>query len=421
MRILIFQTGEPLHTDIGSYRPMRAMNLADALVHEGHQVDLISSDFFHQQKVKRKRIFSCIQYSTNLNIFLVPSPGYQKNISIERFLDHKILAKNLTKILEAGLIPIPDIAFIGYPPIEAASVLVDYLSHRNIPTILDIKDQWPHIFVNLFPKPLKLLPRILFHKSFVQSKACISKATALSSISLSFLNFFVSYVGRSVTVLDTVLPLTTRQNLIPQCKIDDSFAWWESQGLDLSHRNRFIFIGSLSRSFNFNEIKHAFLRLSALHPTVELVISGAGELEHSLRSTFEGVPRVFFPGFINDAQSYTLRRHSLASLAPYKNTDDFKMSIPNKIIDSMAASLPIISSLEGEVRKLIEEYSIGLACKDTSSGWFTAFELLLRDSHQCNIFSENAYKTYDQKYSYDKVYSMFSSKLFALSNEQSGI
>lgn len=38
--IWIFQTGEPLHIDGGSARPMRAMNLSNALVQAGHRVVL---------------------------------------------------------------------------------------------------------------------------------------------------------------------------------------------------------------------------------------------------------------------------------------------------------------------------------------------------------------------------------------------
>jgi hypothetical protein len=38
--IWIFQTGEPLHIDGGSARPMRAMNLSNTLVQAGHRVVL---------------------------------------------------------------------------------------------------------------------------------------------------------------------------------------------------------------------------------------------------------------------------------------------------------------------------------------------------------------------------------------------
>ena len=56
LRIWIFQTGEPLHIDNDFSRPMRAMNLADKLVAEGHDVTLWSSSFYHQKKSSLKNI-----------------------------------------------------------------------------------------------------------------------------------------------------------------------------------------------------------------------------------------------------------------------------------------------------------------------------------------------------------------------------
>ena len=51
MKIWIFQSGEPLHTDADNLRPMRAMNLANVLLDMGHEVVLWSSSFFHQENV----------------------------------------------------------------------------------------------------------------------------------------------------------------------------------------------------------------------------------------------------------------------------------------------------------------------------------------------------------------------------------
>ena len=50
MKVWILQTGEPLHCDEGSPRPMRAINLSNKLVEAGHDVVLWSSAFSHQEK-----------------------------------------------------------------------------------------------------------------------------------------------------------------------------------------------------------------------------------------------------------------------------------------------------------------------------------------------------------------------------------
>ena len=66
MRVWIFQTGEPLQIDPVGLRPMRAMNLSNALIEQGHEVVLWSSNFDHFSKTHRFKKEKEIQYSKNL-------------------------------------------------------------------------------------------------------------------------------------------------------------------------------------------------------------------------------------------------------------------------------------------------------------------------------------------------------------------
>ena len=130
MYVWIFQSGEPLHSDKDNYRPMRCMNLANTLVKRGHSVLLLSSSFFHQKKFHRSKNYKEIKINKSLKILLIPSPGYKKNLSISRLFDHLVLAFNLARILKLQT-KFPDVAFIGYPPIETAYVLVKWLKKKK--------------------------------------------------------------------------------------------------------------------------------------------------------------------------------------------------------------------------------------------------------------------------------------------------
>ena len=55
-----------------------------------------------------------------------------------------------------------------------------------------------------------------------------------------------------------------------------------------------------------------------------------------------------------------MKKLSIATLAPYRSTSDFKMSIPNKIIDSLYFGLPIITSLKGEVENIIKNIMLDI-------------------------------------------------------------
>ena len=86
MLVWILQTGEPLQIEGGAPRPMRAMNLSNKLVKAGHTVVLWSSAFDHQKKIHRSHNYKTIKVNNNLEIRLLPSSGYKKNMGFGNFL-----------------------------------------------------------------------------------------------------------------------------------------------------------------------------------------------------------------------------------------------------------------------------------------------------------------------------------------------
>ena len=163
MKIWIFQTGEPLHTDSDFPRPMRAMNLANALIDEGHQVVVWSSAFYHQKKTHRAKKFVSLVVSENLKVNLIPSRGYNRNIGFARLKDHYELGRNLSFELDSTTQEdTPDIAFVGFPPIEFANAAVQFCKKNQLPFILDAKDMWPDYFVEKIPKNFRFLGPYIF-------------------------------------------------------------------------------------------------------------------------------------------------------------------------------------------------------------------------------------------------------------------
>ena len=161
--VWILQTGEPLVIDKGFSRAMRATNLSNKLVDKGHKVILWSSTFNHQSKEHRVSDYQEFKVNENLEIRLIPSCGYKKNISLNRLIDHAQLAYNLRKLLKREKHQ-PDIAFLGFPPIEVNFVMSSWLSKRNVPFVVDVKDLWPDVFIeNLLGWKRRVAKVILFH------------------------------------------------------------------------------------------------------------------------------------------------------------------------------------------------------------------------------------------------------------------
>src|SRR5690606_38673121 len=105
---------------------------------------------------------------TGLEYRLIPSPGYQRNVGVGRLWDHLRLAWNL-RIALRNASP-PDACLVGYPPIETASVMIDWLAARDVPVLLDVKDQWPELFLDPVPAPLRSFVRPLLAPYYAMAR-----------------------------------------------------------------------------------------------------------------------------------------------------------------------------------------------------------------------------------------------------------
>ena len=397
LTVWILQTGEPLHSDYGNPRPMRAMNLANALVDKGHSVILWSSAFDHQNKIHRSVKYKTYNINANLEIRLIPSCGYKKHIGLGRLIDHAQMAWNLREILKREKTP-PDIVFIGYPPIETAAVMSKWLKKRKVPILLDVKDLWPSIFVDTFPKGLRPLARVLFHPYFYLAKRTMRDVNGISAMSKGFLDWCQYFSERPQGVSDRVVRLTTSNLKANVDQLSSAKLWWGKLEVNPGVPKVF-FTGTFSTAFDFYPIYIAAKEVG----DCQFILCGRGPCLDEIRELMKGLPNVIFPGWIDSIQMESLADMSMASLAPYKNVKNFTLNIPNKVVDSLMLGLPILSPLTGEVESLIDNKKVGFTYNDNNS-LINCIQSLINDDKLQNLMSINAKKLYEEEFEFDKVY-----------------
>ena len=416
LNIWILQTGEPLHIDAGNPRPMRAMNLANALIAQGHKVVLWSSAFNHSKKTHRTHKNTSITFSDDLVIRLIASPGYKRNIGIGRLYDHALLAKNLKKELRKTT-ELPDAAFVGYPPIEVAVVMGGWLNKNKVPYLVDVKDQWPSIFVESLPASIKSIGRFVFSPYFYLGKRVMKNATGLTAMSNAFLNWSIKFAGRTKNEYDRIVPLTKPDDEISRDEIREAGKWLDEIDIRDDGKPRVCFIGSHSQAFDMFSIAIAAKQLAEENNACQFVICGDGPYSDKWRQMMGDLPNVIFPGWINIAQSEALALRSIAALAPYNNVDNFILNLPNKVIDYMSQGLPVLSPLHGEVMELICQNEIGLSYgNDFNISLADCIKKLISDSELRNRMSKNALKLFQEEFSYNKVYFGFVSHIELMSS-----
>jgi glycosyltransferase involved in cell wall biosynthesis len=402
MLIWIFQTGEPIHTDEGDIRPMRAMNLIDKLIEKGHEVVFFSSSFSHQEKKWRVNGSKAITVNENLKILLLDSPGYTKNKSFSRIYDHYILGLNLSKQLNQ-MSEYPDVAIVGYPPIETAARFINWLNQKNIPVLIDIKDQWPIIFTSRFPLVIRPFVRILFAPYYIIARNAMKNATAIVSLSDQFIEWSRVFSRTQKSELDKVAYLTAPSKIFMRSELEKAKIWWNNQGVVKSKKFRIIFIGSFSEAFDFETILDSAKELANKNVNCEFILCGYGDFFSYMEAEAKKLDNVRVFGFVDQAKIFNLSEMSSMYIAPYKNTDDFMMSVPNKIIDALKLSLPILTPLKGEVKKLILKHNVGILYDDHLS-LTSIIENSIKNSEMLESIAINSKNLYKNKFDFDNIY-----------------
>ncbi len=410
MKVWILQTGEPLHIDSSGLRPMRAMNLSNALIEKGHQVVLWSSDFDHFSKKHRTGKVSTIRVSKNLEIRLISSRGYTSHVGLSRLFDHAQLAFNLKKELKNHLPP--DVAFVGYPPIETAWVMTNWLAKQRIPTMVDVKDAWPDVLLRAFPKAFRGVARVLLTPYFLMMRSIFKKASALSSISEPFLAWSLKAAQRKDNRFDSVSILTSPNEEFPLKELEKSRVFWDSMSVTDKSNLRCFYVGSLTETLNFDGVIFA-----AQNSDIEFVIAGAGPTEKILRQATKDLPNVIMPGWVSSAQAKVLADRSTFMLAPYANLEDFSIALPNKFLDAMKYSKPILTSIPGYAASFVEKNGIGIVySNDDPSSLLETLEKFREDSKRISSMATNSAAVFEELFTFDKVYGELVCKLQLLAN-----
>lgn len=415
LKVWILQTGEPLHLDKGTPRSMRAMNLADALVSAGHTVTVYSSDFSHSEKRHRYKKYQEISINDKLRYRLIPSPGYQSHIGLGRLYDHWMMGRNLKRLL-AKEKSVPDVAFIGYPPIEVAYHMGRWLRCNRVPYLIDVKDQWPHLFVDALPSALRRVGRIALAPYFYMAATTMRKADGITSMASSFLDWALKFANREKRLSDRVFPLTTPNQ--KTCEHDRSIAadFWKSQGL-LTSRVKVVFIGTHSKAFDMTPLVEAADFFSKKNNTVDFIICGHGPQTEIWKEQFGSLDNVFFAGWVDKAQIDVLMESSLAVLAPYRNTENFITNLPNKVVDALSYGKPILTGLRGEVEALIKADQVGMFYEPSGISLQQCIEVLMNNSEYLRSLEASARRVYAERYDFHKVYNGLVECLEELSRE----
>lgn len=346
--------GEPIPPD--GERLHRAGQMCKWLSEAGHQVTFFNSTFFHQKRIQRSAETYEIKISENYRVVCLSARDYQKSISLRRFLSHKDAACSFEKWLKNNK-EIPDLIIASYPVLELCEAANKFGSKHSIPVIIDCRDFWPDIFIEILPGKLRFLAKYLFMYFELKAKYTLMKATALSGHTESAMNWGIDKAKRRKNDLDFYFPFTYPTSEI----VDNTSRILHSKSKKSDDLITICFIGTLSHRSGLEKFIRAINELNENQgQEVILNIAGDGPHKQHLIKLVEDYPaNVNFLGWLNADEINQLMSASDFGLLPY-DLPDFTLSIPNKFVEYISGGLPVISCTDGEVRKFLEKFKVGV-------------------------------------------------------------
>jgi len=377
-----------------SVQKNRTIFIANELVKRGHNVLWWSSCFDH---IKKKWLINEekeILINSNFRIKTIKGSGYKKNISLARFINNRIISLRFRKVSKK--VQVPDIIITSTPSYDLAYEAVKYAKKNNIPIIIDIRDEWPDLFLTVFPKKLRRLFRILLFYEFKILKKALINSTAIVSMMNSLLEWGLRYAKRTKGEFDKVFYLGAEKI---ECNGSEII-----KKLDLLKlQNKFVvcFIGTFVKNNNPQILIECAKKL--IDKDIIFVLGGDGELLPIIKENSKNCSNVIFTGWLNKYEICSLLKNAHLGIIPSPYARE---AFPNKTFSYLSHGLPIITSFHGEIKDLLEKYQIGFYYPPNDVDKLCETILYLYENKDIYLeMRENAGKLFELNFNALKIYS----------------
>jgi len=406
MKIWLIEISDFLTEVDGNNRMYRVGMLCNALVASHHQVVWWSSTFNHQRRRQRFDVSTTIDLKDGYRIRLLYGPGYKNSISLRRWMHNRAVAKEFA--LETTKVPVddrPELIYSCLPTLEVSEQAVIFGVKHDIPVVVDVRELWPDNYLTAFPRYLRPLVRVALRNEFSRVHRIFHNSTAITASSPAYLAWGLKKANRQASLIDKWFPLGSLVKSGGKNIKDQTSSIYLPNGTVLPQNSLLIvYPGTFSGHLDYETVlkaAHDLYQSGQRH--VHFLFVGDGDKAAFLKKLSEGLKNVHLAGWCKKSVIDRILSMSSIGLVPY--SIGFEATLPNKPFDYMAAGLPILSSLGGELESIIKHESIGLQYREGNSDdlkrkimWF------LSHPEETKAMGQRAKALFEKKYRADVVY-----------------
>lgn len=355
MLIWLITTGEILPT--GNDRAHRTGMLSKMLAEKGHKVIWWTTTFDHQTKSFMGNANEKRSISANLDLyFLHSTTGYKRNVSVQRLINHAGVAKNFANRAEAE--KQPDLIFCSFPTIDLSYDAVKYGKENQVPVVLDVRDLWPDIFFQPFPRLIHPIIKIPLLFYIFKAQKALKNCTAITAVSEGYLDWALNYAKRKRKATDRIFPLGYHKESKTENPETEAQLYYSEKGIS-TEKISVWFVGTFGQTYDLSPVIITAKELSELKQSeIQFIFTGDGEKMAEWKKQAEGLNNIVFTGWATKKELGYLKQAATIGLMAYR--EGAPQGLPNKIFEYLSLGIPILSSLKGETQELLYEHNCGL-------------------------------------------------------------
>lgn len=329
----------------------RFLYLAKLLKQQGHEVEILTSSFFHE---KKRQYGQLPEVWEGCQLTVIHEPGYPKNVCLQRFFSHDILSQGMKKYL--GTRKKPDVIYTAVPSLSVGRMLATYCKKQNVGYVIDVQDLWPEAFEMVFHVPV--VSGVLYAPLRGQANYIYRHADAIGAVS-------ETYVRRATSV-NTKVKAPVAVFLGTQLSQFDAMKE-EPAPVEKGVGELWMgYVGTLGNSYDLGSVLSAMVLLKQEKKCENLrfVIMGDGQQREGLEAFAkeQGLQVTFTGSLPYPSMVSTLCQCDFA-VNPIRGKS--AASIINKVGDYAAAGLAVVNTQQSqEYRGLLEEYGAGIHCEN---------------------------------------------------------
>ncbi|HEC36126.1 MAG TPA: glycosyltransferase WbuB [Anaerolineae bacterium] len=373
----------------------RAYEMATGLIRAGHQVTMLAEVPNHPEGIIRPEYRGRFWTRETLDgidvirVWVKTAPVKTMRTRLAFYLTYMLNATLAGLVLARGRY---DVVYATSPPLFVGGAALALSLLRRIPLVFEVRDLWPESAVALGELEN---PRFIRWATWLE-ECCYRRAWRIVVVT----------EGIRARLIERGIP-SEKLALIPNGANTDLFHPQPEAGQSLRRELGLgdcflaLYAGIHGIAQGLETVLEAACRLADV-PRIHFLFVGNGprkadllrlkeDLSLSSVTMLDAQPREAIPTYLSAAD---------VALVPLRRLELFKNAVPSKMFDAWACGCPVVLSIDGEARRVLERAQAGVFVEpESAEAMAETIRALSTDSDRCRAYGRNGRRFVEAHYS----------------------